>query len=75
MKATGDNLQFQWQENRRNLSDNDRYYDTKKDSLHIVEVMRGVKNARYRCHVKNYIGEKYSDEAFLTVSKSVVKLT
>ena len=68
VKATGNNLQLKWQKNRRDLSDGDRYCDTNKDTLHILEVKKGDKG-RYRCHIQNDLGEKFSKEAVLTVSK------
>ena len=69
--ATGDCLSFQWQKYRRDLSDGGRYCDTDTDTLSIVEVEKGDKG-RYRCRVSNYIQEKSSKEAFLTVSKLAI---
>ena len=71
VKATGNNLQLKWQKNRTDLSDDEKYCDTDTDTLHIVEVEKGDKG-RYRCHVTNYTGEKFSKEVFLTVSKLVI---
>ena len=68
VEATGDSIQFQWQRNRNNLTDGDRYYDTNKNILHIVKV---VKTARYRCRV-NHKEEKFSKEVPLTVRKLIV---
>ena len=73
VQATGDNLLFQWQKNRVDLSDDDRHYGTGTDTLHIVMVEKGDK-ARYRCHVKNEIGREFSDEAILIVSKLIISL-
>ena len=68
VKATGNNLQFQWQKNRRDLSDGDRFCDTNTDTLHILEVEKSDKG-RYRCHIENDLGEEFSKEAVLKVSK------
>ena len=70
--ATGDNLHYQWQKDGIDLSDNDRYRDTDTDTLHIMKVEKGCSNAHYQCHVKNEIGEEFSREAILTVSKLVI---
>ena len=71
MKATGENLQFQWQKNRINLCDGGRYCDTNTDTLHIVDTEKGDKG-RYRCLVMNDVGRKLSEEALLTVGKLVI---
>ena len=72
VEATGDRLKFKWQKDRKiDLSDDEKYYDTDTDTLHIVEVEKGDKG-RYRCRVSNYITEIFSKEAFLTVSKLVI---
>lgn len=68
VKATGDELHFQWQKNRIDLCEGNRYCDTDTDTLRILEVETGDKG-RYRCLVKNVIGSKVSDEALLIVSK------
>ena len=68
VEATGDDLNFQWQKNHSDLHDCNRYCDTHTDTLHIVKVEKSDKG-RYSCLVKNAVGEKLSDEAFLAVSK------
>ena len=68
VKATGENLQFQWQKDRSDLHDDSRYCDTDTDTLKIVEVNKSDKG-RYRCLVKNAVGNKCSDEVLLTVGK------
>ena len=68
VKATGENLQFQWQKDRSDLHDDSRYCDTDTDTLRIVEVNKSDKG-RYRCLVKNAVGNKCSDEALLTVGE------
>ena len=71
VEATGDDLQFQWQKNCVDLCDGDRYCGTETDSLHILMVER-TDEGRYRCLVKNSVGEKFSNNAILTVSKLVL---
>ena len=72
IEATGDNLKFKWEKNRNtDLADDEKYCDTDTETLHIVEVEKGDKG-RYRCRVSNYIGETFSEEAVLTVSKLVI---
>ena len=70
IKATGGNLQFQWQKNDCDLSDGEKYHGVHTDTLHIVKVEEGDKG-HYRCLVKNNAGKKFSDEALLTDSKLV----
>ena len=71
VEATGDDLNFQWQKNHSNLHDCKRYCDAHTDTLHIVKVEMSDKGC-YSCLVKNAVGEKLSDEAFLTVSKLLI---
>ena len=68
--SIGDGLHFQWQKNHSDLCDGGRYCGTNTDTLRIVEVEKGDKG-RYRCLVKNDVGRKFSEEAFLTISKLV----
>ena len=68
--SIGDGLHFQWQKNHSDVCDGGRYCGTNTDTLHIVEVEKGDKG-RYRCLVKNDVGRKFSEEAFLTISKLV----
>ena len=67
VKATGDELHFQWQKDRSDLCDGGRYCDTNTDTLHIVDVEEGDRG-RYRCIVKNDAGRKPSNEALLTIT-------
>ena len=72
IKATGDNLLFQWKKNGHDLSDNDNYRGTKTHTLRIVAVEESDK-AHYSCLVKNDVGEVLSDPAiskFLVANKS-----
>ena len=73
VRATGDNLRYQWKKNGIDLSDDDRHHGTGTDTLHIVKVEKmGDNKARYRCSVRSEIGEEFSDEAVLTVSKLMI---
>ena len=71
IKATGDNLLFQWKKNGHDLSDNDKYHGTKTHTLWIVAVEESDK-AHYSCLVKNDVGEVLSDPAILRISKFLV---
>lgn len=71
VKATGDEVYFQWQKNRRDIFDDHRYRDTNTSTLCIVDVEKSDKGC-YRCIVSNYAGKKLSEEALLTVSKLVM---
>ena len=66
------NLHYQWQKDGIDLSDDDRHQNTGTDTLRIVKVAKGDNKAHYRCHVKNEIGDEFSEEAVLTVSKLVI---
>ena len=72
LEATGDDLQFKWQKDGKNLSDDSKYHYTDTDTLQIVKVEKADSKSCYRCHVKNEKGEKLSEQAVLTVSKLVV---
>ena len=74
VKATGYCLHYQWQKNGIDLSNDGRYCDTGTDTLHIIKVEKSDNKARYRCSVKNEIGEvEFSKEAVLKVGKLVIK--
>ena len=72
VRAAGDNLHYQWQKDGIDLSDDDRHRDTGTHTLHILKVEKSDNKARYRCHVKNEIGEEFSKDAVLTVSKLII---
>ena len=74
VQATGDNLHYQWQKDDIDLSDDDRHCGTDTDTLRIIKVEKGDSKAHYRCHVKNEIGEEFSRDAVLTVSKLMVEV-
>ena len=71
VKATGDDLNFQWQKNQSDLDDGDRCCGTRTNMLRILEAELSDKG-RYRCFVMNPVGKELSDEAFLTVSKWLI---
>ena len=72
VEATGDVLQFQWQKNGTDIYDHgSRYRGTTTDTLRILMVEKGDKGC-YRCFVKNYKGEEFSNDAVLIVSKLVL---
>ena len=73
VKATGDCLQFQWQKECKDLRDGSKYRGTKMDELCIKDVKKSDKGC-YRCLVKNYEGEKLSEEAVFTISKLVINV-
>ena len=73
VKATGNCLCFQWQENCIDLKDVGRYRTTTTDTLHIVKVKKSDHEARYRCRVINdEKKEQFSEEAILFTSKHMV---
>ena len=65
VEATGDNLTFQWQKNHSDLDDGERCCGTRTNRLRIIEVEMSDKG-RYRCLVKNSVGDEFSQEAFLS---------
>ena len=65
VEATGDDLTFQWQKNQSDLDDGDRCCGTRTSRLRIIEVEMSDKG-RYRCLVKNSVGDEFSQEAFLS---------
>ena len=68
IKATGENLQFQWQKNGSDLSDDDNYCGVNTDTLDIVAVKEDDEGD-YGCLVKNDVGKLVSDAALLTLGK------
>ena len=57
-----------------NLPDSNKHCDTGTHTLHIVKIEKGDNKAHYRCVVKNEIGEEFSKDAVLTVSKFVISV-
>ena len=74
VRATGDNLHYQWQKDGIDLSDDDRHHDTGTHTLCIMKVETSDNKARYQCLVRNEIGEEFSQDAVLTVSKFVINV-
>ena len=72
VEASGDDLQFQWRKNGKDLHDGSKYHGTKTHTLHIKDVEKSDKG-NYQCLVKNDVGE-LSEEVDLAVSKLVIKL-
>ena len=56
------------------MSDGDGHHGTGTDTLCIVKVEKGNNDARYRCHVTNETGEKFSKEAIFKVGKLVMNV-
>ena len=73
VEATGDKLQFQWQKDCIDITDHGGYRGTNTYTLCILDAEKTHKG-RYRCHVKNYIEGKHSNEAVLTVSKFFITI-
>ena len=72
-EASGDDLQFQWKKDGKDLHDGSKYQGTKTYTLHIKDVKKSDKG-NYQCLVKNDVGG-LSEEADLAVSsKLVIKL-
>ena len=69
VEASGDNLQFQWKKDGKDLHDGSKFCGTKTKTLQIKDVKKSDKG-RYQCLVKNNVGE-LSEEADLAVSKLV----
>ena len=72
VKATGDEVQFQWKKDSTELHDDSKYHGTQTDTLHIEHVEKSDKG-RYECLVKNYKGQE-SEKANLVVSKLVINV-
>lgn len=71
IEATGDDLQFQWQKNCKDLSDGVKYHGADTDTLQISKLGKDDEG-HYRCLVKNDVGMEFSDEALLNVSKLLI---
>ena len=72
MKATGDELQFQWKKDgSKDLHDGSKYRGTKTHTLHIHSVEKSDKGS-YQCLVKNDVNEVLSEKADLAVCKLVI---
>ena len=74
VEATGDDIEFQWQKDERNITDNEsRFKVSKTEDTSTLCVRRVQKSDKghYRCLIKNPVEKngKYSHEAELTVCK------
>ena len=70
VKATGGDLQFQWQKNHVDLCEDGRHCNTDTDTLSIVKVEKDDEGL-YRCLIENDVGRQFSSEALLTTSKYI----
>ena len=70
-EASGDDLQFQWKKDGKDLHNSSKYQGTKTHTLHIKDVKKSDKG-NYQCLVKNDVGE-LSEEADLVVSIKLVR--
>ena len=74
IEATGDKLQFKWQKNSIDLSDDDKYMGVNTDNLQIAEV-KGIDEGDYRCLVENDVGKQFSDKAVLSFGELLATTT
>ena len=70
VKATGDDLCFQWMKDCQDLQDGSKCRGTTTHTLQIKDVEKSD-NGSYQCFVKNVVGKEMSEEADLAVSKLV----
>ena len=69
VEASGDDLQFQWKKDGKDLHDGSKCCGTKTHTLHIKDVKKSDKGS-YQCLVKNDV-EELSEKADLVISKLV----
>ena len=74
VKATGDDIEFQWQKDQRNITDNESRFKVSKTSdtsMLCIQHTKKSDKGHYRCLIKNPVEKngKYSHEAELTVCK------
>ena len=77
VEATGDNLQFQWQKDERNIVDYDSRFKVSKTedtSTLCIHCVQKSDKGHYRCLIKNPVEKRgmLSTEANLSVCKSVI---
>ena len=72
VEASGDDLQFKWKKNGKDLHDGNKKQGTKTHTLCIKNVEKSDKGS-YQCLVENDVGEELSEEANLAVSELVMK--
>ena len=74
VEASGDDLQFQWKKDCKDLHDDgNEYRGTKTHTLHIKDVEKSDKGS-YQCLVKYDGGDQLSEEADLAVSELVMNV-
>ena len=73
VEATGDDIEFQWQKDERNIVDESQFKvsNTKDTSTLCVRRVQKSDKGHYRCLIKNPVEKngKYSHKAELTVCK------
>ena len=74
VEVTGDDIEFQWQKDKRNIIDNESRFKvskTKDTSTLCIHRVQKSDKGHYRCLIKNPLEKngKYSHEAELTVCK------
>ena len=77
VEATGDDLQFQWQKDERNITDNDSWFNfrsTEDTSMLCIQHTKKSDEGCYRCLIKNPVEKKGkpSKKADLSVCKLVL---
>ena len=77
VEATGDNLQFQWQKDERNIPDNESQFKVSKTadtSTLCIQHSKKSDKGHYRCLIKNPVEKKGkpSKTADLSVCKLVL---
>ena len=72
VEASGDDLQFKWKKNGKDLHDGNKNQGTKTHTLCIKDVEMNDKGS-YQCLVENDVGEELSEKANLVVSELVMK--
>ena len=70
VKASGDDLQFKWKKDSKDLHDGGNCCGTKTHTLHIKDVEKSDKGS-YQCLVKNNVVAMLSEKADLVISKLV----
>ena len=77
VEATGDDLQFQWQKDERNIVDNESQFKvsrTEDTSMLCIQHTQKSDEGCYRCLIKNPVEKrgKHSKKADLSVCKLVL---
>ena len=77
VEVTGDDIEFQWQKDERNIIDNESRFKvskTKDSSMLVIHRVQKSDKGHYRCLIKNPVEKngKPSNEADLSVCKSLI---